>query len=529
MVAAASAKPTPKPALITFEPRQIMLEKQAMKNQKKEKDGKDINIAQRKGNLLLLQSIASYLHNKGFSNTLSALQFEAPSEVDGWKAYSIDLEDVFCKYLETSEYPLEENVNKSKDRDSSKDGNAQDVTEPISKKKRKKSKGSEADTGTELNRPEDGNGLAKHVNDSIEKLPDIVVDELHVESKEKKSKDDSKKYKSEVENGVLCGDPHGKSKEKKKKHKLVSDSLGENIKQVETGHESRSDELQKKSKEKKKNKDKPISDSCDESAEQAKSEALQEVIEEALLDESNTKSKDKKKKKKHRSLSMDCGITGDSNETDSKEDNASVPDENAVAVVDEKKSSKKRKRLASEEGELQGGDETASKESKLSKTDGLKEKAKENGFLVGDGDLNAGKKRKAGTSEAGVDVSADGQKEANGHADVNVGKEERERDPTPKTMKKERNGSAQPKTVNAFQRVKVDEVEFVDERLQDNSYWAKDGADIGYGAKAQEVLGQVRGRDFRHEKTKKKRGSYRGGQIDFHSHSVKFNYSDDDE
>lgn len=31
----------------------------------------------------------------------------------------------------------------------------------------------------------------------------------------------------------------------------------------------------------------------------------------------------------------------------------------------------------------------------------------------------------------------------------------------------------QPKTVNAFQRVKIDEVEFVDERLQDNSYWAK--------------------------------------------------------
>ncbi|CAK9142299.1 unnamed protein product [Ilex paraguariensis] len=35
-------------------------------------------------------------------------------------------------------------------------------------------------------------------------------------------------------------------------------------------------------------------------------------------------------------------------------------------------------------------------------------------------------------------------------------------------------------------------------------------------------------RDFRHEKTKKKRGSYRGGQIDLQSHSVKFNYDDDD-
>ncbi|ONK65183.1 uncharacterized protein A4U43_C07F34540 [Asparagus officinalis] len=85
-----------------------------------------------------------------------------------------------------------------------------------------------------------------------------------------------------------------------------------------------------------------------------------------------------------------------------------------------------------------------------------------------------------------------------------------------------------PKTVNAFQRVKVDEVKFADERLQDNSYWALDDTGSGYGAKAQEVLGQVRGRDFRHEKTKKKRGTYRGGQIDLQSHSIKFNYSDEE-
>ncbi|XP_042408405.1 nucleolar and coiled-body phosphoprotein 1-like [Zingiber officinale] len=89
--------------------------------------------------------------------------------------------------------------------------------------------------------------------------------------------------------------------------------------------------------------------------------------------------------------------------------------------------------------------------------------------------------------------------------------------------------SVELKSNTPFQRVKVDDAKFVDERLKDNSYWAKDGADSGYGAKAQEVLGQVKGRNFRHEKTKKKRGSYRGGQIDLQSHSVKFTYSDDDE
>ncbi|KAG5376158.1 hypothetical protein IGI04_040754 [Brassica rapa subsp. trilocularis] len=38
----------------------------------------------------------------------------------------------------------------------------------------------------------------------------------------------------------------------------------------------------------------------------------------------------------------------------------------------------------------------------------------------------------------------------------------------------------------------------------------------------------LRNRGFRHVKTKKKRGSYRGGEIDVRSHSVKFEYSDDE-
>ncbi|KAL8235066.1 hypothetical protein R6Q59_021166 [Mikania micrantha] len=67
-----------------------------------------------------------------------------------------------------------------------------------------------------------------------------------------------------------------------------------------------------------------------------------------------------------------------------------------------------------------------------------------------------------------------------------------------KSVKKQRIGSAEPKTVNAFQRVKIDQVEFAHEKLQDNSYWVKDGADIGYGAKAQEVLGQVKGRFYKY-------------------------------
>jgi hypothetical protein len=48
--------------------------------------------------------------------------------------------------------------------------------------------------------------------------------------------------------------------------------------------------------------------------------------------------------------------------------------------------------------------------------------------------------------------------------------------------------------------------------LADNTYVGTFGAS-GWGAKANDVLGKVKGDRFRHEKTKKKRGSYRGGTI----------------
>ena len=52
--------------------------------------------------------------------------------------------------------------------------------------------------------------------------------------------------------------------------------------------------------------------------------------------------------------------------------------------------------------------------------------------------------------------------------------------------------------------------------------------EAGYGSRRSRVLGQVRGKDFRHEKTKKKRGSYRGGIID-HATVNSFKFDSDDE
>lgn len=48
------------------------------------------------------------------------------------------------------------------------------------------------------------------------------------------------------------------------------------------------------------------------------------------------------------------------------------------------------------------------------------------------------------------------------------------------------------------------------------------GARGSWGEKANIDLKHTRGKSFRHEKTKKKRGSYRGGQIDMAVNSIKF-------
>ena len=50
----------------------------------------------------------------------------------------------------------------------------------------------------------------------------------------------------------------------------------------------------------------------------------------------------------------------------------------------------------------------------------------------------------------------------------------------------------------------------------------------GFGSKASAILVNVRGKDFRHEKTKKKRGNYKGGTITLASHSIKFSDGEDE-
>ncbi|KAI3869314.1 hypothetical protein MKX03_000719 [Papaver bracteatum] len=282
-----------------------------------------------------------------------------------------------------------------------------------------------------------------------------------------------------------------KSKEKKKKTKSTSEPISESVEQsgsAENGHLEKSvtaEQADVKSKEKKKktkSTSEPIVESVDQSGAAENGHLEKSVTEE----ETDLKFKDKKKKRKKsktESSSVDAEESekGDSKKSDSKKETVPISEVNGGT---ESKDSKKRKRGGSEENESQADEKVESKDTKESKT-------------------------KSSEEENEKDLSATPFT-------------------TEKAAKKQRTGSSEPKTANAFRRVEIEKVEFVDDRLQDNSYWAKHGADVGYGAKAQEVLGQVRGKDFRHEKTKKKRGSYRGGIIDQDSHSIKFNYSDEE-
>lgn len=88
---------------------------------------------------------------------------------------------------------------------------------------------------------------------------------------------------------------------------------------------------------------------------------------------------------------------------------------------------------------------------------------------------------------------------------------------TPQTFPK-----ANKKSTNIpFRRIIEEEVE-VDPRLADNSFTAKGGSRGDWGEKANDVLKFTKGKSFRHEKTKKKRGSYRGGAISTTINSIKF-------
>ncbi|VDL68209.1 unnamed protein product, partial [Nippostrongylus brasiliensis] len=99
--------------------------------------------------------------------------------------------------------------------------------------------------------------------------------------------------------------------------------------------------------------------------------------------------------------------------------------------------------------------------------------------------------------------------------------------PTPAKESEVNTGSAQKKTFpkksnEPFRRVTITKDSLPD-KFKDNSF---DRSFDQWGAKAHEALSKVQGKGFRHEKTKKKKGSYGGGPITVAVNSIKFSDSE---
>lgn len=207
-----------------------------------------------------------------------------------------------------------------------------------------------------------------------------------------------------------------------------------------------------------------------------------------------------------------------------------MPVEVEVAVSDveeDKPKAKKSKKDKKEKKKEVVKEEISEEEEKVEKKKKKKDKKKEK-------EEKKSKKRKA------VEESED-EKEEEAPAEENTAEEAAEVDVEEKRpAKKARidkdaaNGdggdggynSGGGTAAKAFQRVKADEW-LGKKGSWDNSYVGTFGEN-GWGFKAQQILGQVKGKDFRHEKTKKKRGSYRGGVIDTDAR-CSFKFESDDE
>ncbi|XP_020592418.1 suppressor protein SRP40 isoform X4 [Phalaenopsis equestris] len=522
-----------------------------------------------KGRESLLRSIAAFLESSGFVKTLSVFRSEAQIEVNNTGVSCFNLEDSCDKLIELSKiYPIA-SIDWSKEQDVQTKDKKRKIKQVSDSFGQENSKKNCLDTtlGTEENtdheKPskvekkkkhkvmlEESIGEVARVNCEViakEKIeeskdltskPNVAASDIEKGKGEKKKKE-AKQLLEQSELGVNQKESTKKSNdeaayastEKKKKHKVIpGESMGEVARtnfevvakekieeskdltskpNVATGDFEKDKGEKKKKKEAKKLQEqselcvnqKVITKKSDDEAAYASTKHQESVNSDNLvIDLQENADRSRKDEKKGKSKKLEN--TSDVETTTNKKRKRSSSNERALDVAEEEKETCDHKAL------------TCSEPSQLNQE--FKEPAKILSSVVLD-------KLEENANLQNPQKKLSENQLANGGIDEH----QKEGSSVRKSMKKEKHFD-EPKALNAFQRVKVDEVQFANERLQDNSYWALDDSGSGYGAKAQEVLGQVKGRDFRHEKTKKKRGSYRGGQIDLQSHSIKFNYSDNE-
>lgn len=511
---------------------------------KKKKKKMSVNSAENDSNpggeeTELIEIVAKYLSKRGLSKTLSSFISETQCE-NSWKLQTTDLEDIFNQYLnQESEKSVKFKV---KDRDmeqgsdhlskhrvhqnSSMKFQEQEIEGKNGITKSEKVVNSTSGTLTEsVNTGASEQGIGR--SDASDDSSDAQDKAMQVQKKKthkgtsKETDPNTKRRTEEKESGV----PTSANRENGSLNKGIAKSAAhleksENILKVEESLQESLEGPKEKIKKKKKKKSSEGKDSEDNyvqkisadkgnrsstkddanpSKASQKSENILDVDE--FLQRSLEVPKEKKRKKKN-------PVDEDNDKQDS-----------AKETKKEKKASKKKLHSSSSH-------ETNDDTSKNSVKDSIEDIDKS---LVDTKNSRKSQAKEVDELEPvkSVNGSTDAYEYQNGSTPGQKGVIEMDGEEINKSSKSKQKSDVST-AAKAFQRVKVQEVEFADPRLQNNSYWAKGGAEIGYGAKAQEVLGQVKGKDFRHEKTKKKRGSYKGGLIDLQAHSIKFNYSDEE-
>jgi hypothetical protein len=190
--------------------------------------------------------------------------------------------------------------------------------------------------------------------------------------------------------------------------------------------------------------------------------------------------------------------------------------------IQQEKSSKKSDKSAKkkETSKSSGKSKKASKGSSSEESSASSKESKK-----GNPNERKSDKDKKASSQSGEGDGASKKRKA--ESDAN---EDGMQPPTKKSKPSSAKSSTTDKTTpQRFQRIDPNTIAIGHDRLKDNSYFAHaEATGESWGLKAAQDLIQVQGDRFRHEKTKKKRGSYKGGNISFGVNSVKLTDSDDD-
>jgi len=187
---------------------------------------------------------------------------------------------------------------------------------------------------------------------------------------------------------------------------------------------------------------------------------------------------------------------------------------------------KKKKKKRKAEDDIDVPEVKKSKKEKVKKEESSEEEEEK----VNDKKLKKEKKAKKDKTKKKKKAESESEEENNNKVETINGKEEVEAKNEVETKNDEEETYYQQEetkqTKNApFRRV-ISEHVFVPNSLQDNSFEGKIGSRGDWGEKANLDLKHTRGKGFRHEKTKKKRGSYKGGAINTSVNSIKFDDSD---